>query len=210
MPRSLLLSLILWLVEILFVTALVSDVWLRTVQQSEDARAVRFLGAAKDAEIRRRADRAFESLFVRTGIRETVRHYFIPTEAERLDSRGFEDVGQDGFFPFLAGRLQVLWDSVHQTLRRFYLLLAWWPFLVAALVPLALDGLVRRKIKQSNFDYSSPLAHRYALYVILGTAYGLLVGLTLPFAVPPETVPVAFAVVAGAGNVYWANTQKRV
>jgi hypothetical protein len=169
-----------------------------------------FLGAAKDAEIRRRADRAFENLFVRTGIRETVRHYFIPTEAERLGSRGFEDVGRDGFFPFLAGRLQVLWESVYQTLRRFYRLLAWWPFLVAALLPWALDGLVRRKIKQSNFDYSSPLAHRYALYVILGTAYGLLVGLTLPFAVPPEVIPVALAVAAGAGNVYLAHTQKRV
>ena len=37
MPRSLLLSVMIWLVEILFVTALVSDEWLRSVQRSEDA-----------------------------------------------------------------------------------------------------------------------------------------------------------------------------
>lgn len=210
MPRSLLLSLVIWLVEVLFVTALVSDDWLRSVQRSEEAGALRFLGKPKEAEIRSQAEQAFDALFVRTGIRETVRHYFIPTEAERLGSTGFEHVGQENLFPFLAGRLQVLWDSVDQTLRRFYRLLAWWPFLIAAVVPFALDGLVRRKIKQSNFEYSSPLAHRYSLYAIFGTAYLLLVSLTLPFPVPAEAIPIAMGGVAAALKIYLAHTQKRV
>ncbi|HVP12884.1 MAG TPA: hypothetical protein VMV94_17050, partial [Phycisphaerae bacterium] len=83
MPRSLLLSLMIWLVEILFVTALVSDEWLRSVQRSEDAMIVSYLGATKDREIRRDAQDWFDTLFVRTGIQDSVWHYFIPTEAER-------------------------------------------------------------------------------------------------------------------------------
>ena len=210
MPRSILLSLMLWLLEIFFVAALVSDDWLRSVQRTEDAMIVRYLGEAKDAELRRTAQNWFDRLFVRTGARETVYRYFIPSEQERQGSVGFQDVGRDNLFPFIAGRIQVLWDSVHQTLRRFILLLAWWPFLLAAIVPFAVDGLARRKIKQSNFDYSSPLAHRYSLFVMLGVLYLLLVGLTFPFPVPPQAVPVAIVATALVLNVYLAHTQKRV
>jgi len=210
MPRSLLLSLLIWLVEILFVTALVSDEWLRSVQRTEDTMIASFLGTTKDNEIRREASQWFDTLFVRTGIRESVWHYFIPTEAERQGSMGFEAVGRDDLFPFIAGRLRVLWDSVYQMLRRFLLIIAWWPFLVAAVLPSAVDGMVQRRIGQSNFAYSSPLAHRYSLYAILGTAYVLLLGLTLPFPIPPQAVPAACAVIALAVNVYLAQTQKRV
>jgi len=65
-------------------------------------------------------------------------------------------------------------------MRRFFLMLAWWPFLLAILFPFALDGLARRKIKQSNFDYSSPSAHRYSFFVLFGILYVLLLGLTFP------------------------------
>ena len=210
MPRSILLSLMLWLLEIFFVAALVSDDWLHSVQRTEDAMIVRYLGEAKDAELRRTAQNWFNQLFVRTGARETVYRYFIPSEQERQGSVGFQDVGRENLFPFIAGRIQVLWDSVHQTLRRFFLLLAWWPFLLAVMVPFAVDGLARRKVKQSNFDYSSPLAHRYSFFAMLGILYLLLVGLTFPFPVPPQTVPVAFMAIALAMNVYLVHTQKRV
>jgi hypothetical protein len=210
MPRSILLSLMLWLLEIFFVAVLVSDDWLRSVQRTEDAMIVRYLGEAKDAELRRAAQNWFDRLFVRTGARESVYRYFIPSEQERQGSVGFQDVGRENLFPFIAGRIQVIWDSVYQTLRRFFLLLAWWPFLLAAVVPFAVDGLARRKVKQSNFDYSSPLAHRYSLFAIFGTLYLLLVGLTFPFPVPPQVMPIAAVAIALALNVYVAHTQKRV
>ena len=167
-------------------------------------------GGKRRGDSRRVAQNWFEALFVRTGVQVGVWHYFIPNESERLGSIGFEEIGRDNLFPFIAGRLRVLWDSVYQTLRRLFLLLAWWPFLLVAVVPFSVDGMVQRQIKRSNFDYSSPLAHRYSLYAILGTVYLLLVGLTLPFAVPPQTIPIALALVSVAMNVYLAHTQKRV
>jgi len=74
----------------------------------------------------------------------------------------------------------------------------------------AIDGLIRRKVSQTNFDYPSPLAHRYSLYLMLGAVYLLFMGLTLPFPVPPQSIPVGIFIVAFALNVFLANTQKRV
>ena len=81
---------------------------------------------------------------------------------------------------------------------------------LVTLVPVANDGLIRRKVSQTNFNYPSPLAHRYSLYVILGTVYLLFMGLTLPFPVPPQSIPIGILIVAFALNVFLANTQKRV
>jgi len=81
---------------------------------------------------------------------------------------------------------------------------------LVTLVPVANDGLIRRKVSQTNFNYPSPLAHRYSLYVILGTVYLLFMGLTLPIPVPPQAVPVEIFMVDLALNVVLANTQKRV
>lgn len=210
MPRNILFSLVFWLVEVIFVAALVSDDWLKTVQRTEDQMIDEYLGAGKDAEIRETATGWFDRLFVRTGARENVYRYFIPSEPERQRSMGFQDVGRDSLFPFIEARLQVLWDSVYQSMRRFFLLLSWWPFLLAAVVPFAVDGLVQRRIKQSNFDYSSPLAHRYSFFAMLGTLYVLLLGLTFPFPVPPQAMPIAWGAIAVALNVYLAHTQKRI
>ncbi|MCX7110938.1 MAG: DUF4400 domain-containing protein [Proteobacteria bacterium] len=210
MQRSILLSLMIWLLEVVFVAALVSDDWLKTVQHTEDAMVVSYLGKEKDAEIRHTATAWFDRLFVRTGVKDRVNWYFIPSEQERQHSLGFEDVGQDSLFPFIAERIQVIWDGIFQAMRRFFMMLSWWPFLLSALMPFVSDGLARRKIKQSNFDYSSPLAHRYSFFALLGILYLLLVGLTFPFPVPPQAMPVACVAIALAVNVYLAHTQKRV
>jgi len=88
---------------------------------------VSYLGKEKDAEIRHTATAWFDRLFVRTGVKDRVYRYFIPSEHERQSSIGFQDIGRENLFPFIAARIQVLWDSVYQSMRRFFLMLAWWP-----------------------------------------------------------------------------------
>ena len=68
-------------------------------------------------------------------------------------------------------------DTLYQMIKRFIMAWVWWPFLTVTLVPFAIDGLIRRKFSQTNFDYPSPLAHRYSLYVMLGAVYLLFYGL---------------------------------
>ena len=101
-------------------------------------------------------------------------------------------------------------DTLYQMIKRFIMAWIWLPFLAVTLAPFAIYGLIRRKVSQTNFDYPSPLAHRYSLYVMLGAVYLLFMDLTLPFPVPPQAVPVGIFVVAFAMNVFLANTQKRV
>ncbi len=210
MQRNLLLSLLIWLLEIILVASFVSDRWTREIQTTEDQMLSAYFGVEKDAEIRQTSQKWFDRLFVKTGIRENVYHYFIPTERERQLSKGFEEVGRYDLFPFIQSRLDVLWDTLYQMIKRLIMAWVWLPFLMVTLVPFAIDGLIRRKISQTNFDYPSPMAHRYSLYVILGAVYLLFMGLTLPFPVPPQSIPVGIFIVAIALNVIFANTQKRV
>lgn len=210
MQRNLLLSLLIWLLEIVLVAGFVSDEWAREIQAMEDKMLIDYFGAKKDAEIRQTSQHWFDGLFVQTGIRDSVYHYFIPTERERQMSKGFEDVGRNSLFPFIESRLNVLWDTVYQMIKRFIMVCVWLPFLAVAVVPFIIDGMIRRKISQTNFDYPSPMAHRYSLYAILGALYLVFMGLTLPFPVPPQSIPVGVFVVIYAMNVLLANTQKRV
>ena len=210
MQRNLLLSLLIWLLEIILVASFVSDRWTREIQAAEDQMLIAYFGVEKDTEIRQTSQQWFDRLFVKTGIRASIYRYFIPTERERQLSKGFEEVGRHDLFPFIQSRLDVLMDTLYQMIKRLIMAWVWLPFLAVTLIPFALDGLIRRKVSQTNFDYPSPLAHRYSLYVILGALYLLFMGLTLPFPVPPQSIPIGIFVVAFALNVLLANTQKRV
>jgi len=210
MQRNLLLSLLIWLLEIILVAGFVSDDWARNIQVVEDNSLIAYFGVEKEAEIRQTSQQGFDQLFVNTGIRESVYRYFIPTEHERQLSRGFEEVGRHDLFPFIQSRLDVLWDTLYQMIKRFIMAWVWLPFLAVTGLPFAIDGLIRRKVSQTNFDYPSPMAHRYSLYIMLGAVYLLLMSLTLPFPVPPQAIPAGIFIVAFALNVLLANTQKRV
>lgn len=210
MQRNLLFSLMIWLLEVILVASFVSDRWTREIQATEDRMLIAYFGVQKETEIRHTAQHWFNQLFVQTGMRESVYRYFIPTERERQMSKGFEDVGRNDLFPFIQSRLDVLWDTVYQMIKRLVMACAWLPFLAVVILPFAIDGLIRRKVSQTNFDYPSPMAHRYSLYVMLGAIYLLLMGLTLPFPVPPQSMPIGIFILAWAMNTLLANTQKRV
>ncbi len=47
-------------------------------------------------------------------------------------------------------------DTLYQMIKRFIMAWVWWPFLAFILLPFAIDGLIRRKVSQTNFDYPSP------------------------------------------------------
>ena len=114
MQRSILLSLMIWLREAVLVAALVSDDWLTTVQQTEDAMTVAYLGKEKDAEICNTAKRWFDRLFVQTGAKETVYRYFIPSEHERQSSIGFQDIGRENLFPARLRFGEALFTAIDQ------------------------------------------------------------------------------------------------
>jgi hypothetical protein len=54
------------------------------------------------------------------------------------------------------------------------------------------------------------MAHRYSLYAILAALYLLFISLTLPFPIPPRSIPIGLFAVVISINILLANTQKRV
>jgi len=104
----------------------------------------------------------------------------------------------------------VIWQALYMALQRIALLLAWWPFLAFALVGATADGLVRRRIRQSGFDYPSPLAHRLAMRGMLWIGFLVTLGLLVPLPLPPLAVPVLAIMLAAALSLLLTQTQKRL
>ena len=113
-------------------------------------------------------------------------------------------------WPWVERRLDIVWSAVYMAVQRLVVLLAWWPFLVFALFGASVDGLLRRRIRQSGFDYPSPLAHRAAVRFMLWLGLLVSLGLFVPLPLPPLAVPVVWVLMAGALAVALTQTQKAV
>jgi len=81
MQRNLLISLLIWLLEIILVASFVSDRWTRDIQAAEDQMLIAYFGVEKEAEIRQTSQKWFDRLFVRTGIRESALPLLHPDRA---------------------------------------------------------------------------------------------------------------------------------
>ena len=63
MQRNLLLSLLIWLLEIILVASFVSDRWTREIQAAEDQMLIAYFGVEKVTEIRQTSQKWFNRLF---------------------------------------------------------------------------------------------------------------------------------------------------
>ena len=133
----------------------------------------------------------------------------MPDRGSRLNLSGLDRNGAD-VGAFLSQRLALLGDAIYRIIWRGLLVLAFLPFLLAALLPFLVDGMMQRKIRQSNFDYPSPLAHRSSLYTLTGVLALFPILLVAPVPMPPQTIPLLMIVIPWAANIHIANTQKRI
>jgi hypothetical protein len=194
----------------LFLVSMLSEEWMQRVRRLDDRLSIQYLGPTKNNEIKKAADEVFARLSIQPKHGGTASPRFSLTDWIGVNAAGREDTGLQGMFAFLANRLTLLGDAIYRTIRRGLLVMAFGPFLLAALVPFLVDGVMQRKIRQSNFDYPSPLAHRSSLYAILGVFVLLLIVLMLPFPVPPQTIPLLLIIIPWAANIHITNTQKRL
>jgi hypothetical protein len=93
-------------------------------------------------------------------------------------------------------------------MQRISLLLAWWPFFAFVLVGALGDGLLRRSIRQSSFDYPSPLAHRLAVRGMLWLGVLVTLGLLAPSPLSPLAVPVSGVLLGVTVAILLTQTQK--
>ncbi|ENX5681582.1 DUF4400 domain-containing protein [Salmonella enterica] len=77
-------------------------------------------------------------------------------------------------------------------------------------VPAVYDGMMTWRIKRTNFDYASPVLHRYS---VRGTMYlmaGLFIAFFIPIALDPVVIPMTMMTCCVLVGLTFGNLQKRV
>jgi len=201
-------GLLLFVMEFILFAALVPSQWAREVSAAELRSLVHTVGAPTAEVILSRAAGWFDALFIRTGVVSASYHLLIPDP--RTPGAGMAKLADTPFWPWLSGRLDVVWLEIAQACQRVAVVLSWWPFFLILFLAAWGDGWVRRRIRQHSFAYASPLVHALALRTILWLGIGAFLLLFVPLALPALGVPLFGALIAGLLGVAVANTQKRL
>jgi hypothetical protein len=152
----------------------------------------------------------YDTVFIETGLVQGSYELLLPDDASIRTTPELGKLAGSPLWPWVADRLDVVWQALYMAMQRISLLLAWWPFFAFVLVGAAIDGLLRRSIRQSGFDYPSPLAHRLAVRGMLWLGFLVILGLLAPLPVSPLAVPVIGTVAGMVLAVMVTQTQKRL
>lgn len=151
----------------------------------------------------------FQMTVIQSGLKEGMYKTLIPTEEAKTKSKGLETFG-NRWFDLAADRIESLMLLIQQFYMRMALLLIWAPYMLVLFIPAIYDGIQTWKIKRSNFDYASPVIHRYSARLI-GYSFGaMLLMFFLPFPIPPTVTPVVLMVICVAFGLVFGNYQKRI
>ncbi|MFE8033918.1 DUF4400 domain-containing protein [Thiohalocapsa marina] len=200
----------LLLMEFILLSALVPTEWSNRVRDQEIRWISAELGVASATAVFATAQGWYGALFLNTGLVDASYRLLLPDEAAVRHTPELGKLAENPIWPWMQGRLDVVWYSLYMAIQRLVVLLAWWPFLAFALVGALGDGLLRRRIRQAGFDYPSPLAHRLAVRAMLGLGIVVSLGLFAPVPIPPLAVPVLAIALAVALSLLLTQTQKRL
>ena len=76
--------------------------------------------------------------------------------------------------------------------------------------PAIYDGWMTWKIKRTNFDYASPVLHRYSVRGTMFIMAGLFICFFIPFALDPVVIPLTMMACCVLVGLTVSNFQKRV
>ena len=210
MFKYLLIGLVLLCLEVLLVAILAADGQVNRAIEHERLLAAAWLGETVEATVAARARTWFNRRFVHNGVVAASYGYLIPDEAMKQRSGALGHVGEHDVFPYMQGRLNVLWDTLRQVTYRFAMLTVWVPYLLPLAGAAILDGLMRRRVKMAEFGNASPAVHRYSLYALLLLIYFSMLALLIPIPLTPLLAPALLILFIIFLNLLLANTPQRV
>jgi len=97
-----------------------------------------------------------------------------------------------------------------QICARLALLSIWLPYMALLLIPAIWDGLMRRRVKQTNYDYASPVWNRYGMLSASVAAQAVLIAFISPIAINPAILPIVMMFVCVMMGVFVGNLQKQI
>lgn len=200
---------ILLLCEITLILLLIPGDWTKKQIKQEKIYIEQSLGKETRQWIDARANNWYNKSVLDSGFYEGAFQLLIPTEAEKRRSRGMENMGHD-WFVWVEGRIHAMFNVVYQFLSRLALLVAWLPYMLILFIPACYDGYMTWQIKRTNFDYASPVMHRYSVRGAVFLLFGLLAAFMAPIALNPIIIPAAMMGVCVLFGLTFGNVQKRI
>lgn len=167
------------------------------------------LGSDSVVWVHDNAKQWYRVTMIDSGFYEALRHHVLPTQQEKAKSIGMENAW-DPWFQWLDGRLEAFSKVVYQFLARLALAWIWLPYMLILFLPAIYDGVNTRRIKQTNFDYASPIIHRYSVRTTSVLFLGMAIAFFVPIAIDPILIPLVLmsaCVLLGLGV---GNMQKRI
>ena len=167
------------------------------------------LGPDSQLWINEKASQWYISTVIESGFYEGIHNYFIPSEEEKKSSKGMENLG-GVWFEWIEGRIEALTSMIFQLYSRLALITMWSPYILILFIPAIFDGLMVRKVKQTNFESASTMRIFYSSRGLMLVIFLLFLSLFLPVAVNPSIIPVALMLCCVLVGIALGNMQKRV
>lgn len=205
------LWLVVWLLALELVAILLlipGDLTGRAIERESEL-VQQSLGREARNWITMKANTWYDASIIESGLYDATYRTLIPSEEEKKRSRGMEHMG-GLWFEWVEGRIDAVSKVIYQFYARLALLANWAPYMLLLLLPAAFDGLMTWRIKRTNFDYASPVIHRYAVRGTVAVMIGLTIAFFVPFALNPSIIPLAMMVCCVLLGLALGNLQKRV
>lgn len=200
---------LLVLLHVLVYAVFIGESWVVESLTKENQMSQALLGEELSTHANTRAKDWFTSHFVDTRIIANSYALFIPTTAQSEQSKGMETLGEP-FFVWFEQRLRLMWALVWQSYVRISRAALWAPYMLPLLVPWLIDGVVQRRIKQTNFDFTSPTRYSASYHLIGLLAIVFFMMLFSPFPMPAYLAPLFMVAVCFAAGLLSANVHKRI
>ena len=195
--------------EVIAAILIISPVMIQQSASVEARWVYQSLGAETAKSIKDKADDLYTRIMIENKVEERLVRHLIPTEEERMNSRGMEDMGS-WLWPLTRERISACMDLSYWIFRRYALFMMWLPICLPALVVAGAFGLLERQIKRTNFSYASPAVLRYSWRACGFLTLSFFVLFLLPLAVHPSIVPVIVAFVMLAMGISFSNLAKKL
>lgn len=166
------------------------------------------LGWESEAFVRDKSSAWTDAIYYESGFYRAAYKLVLPSEEEKARSTGLENLGEY-WFEYIEGRFEALEEMLKLSMLRASLILIWLPYIVILLVPAVVDGYLNRKIKQTTFQYSSPIIYHYATKFVGLVMVGSLIAFLLPVPFNPLIIPAVLVLVSVALGAALGNFQKR-
>jgi hypothetical protein len=197
------------LLHVILYAVFIGEAWVRESLAKENQMNRSMLGPEIAEHANARGDQWFTQHLVETEIIANSFRLFIPTEEQKAKSARIETLGAP-IFTWFEGRIRVMWTLVYQSYLRISTALVWFPYVLFIFIPWVIDGLVQRRIKQTNFDYASPLRYAMSIRLVALLLIAFFLMVFAPFPMPTLITPLFFIASSFAIGILVANTLKRV